>query len=132
MKIGFLFSFSISKGDLREVQPKAVGSSILYQLTNELALDLIRLNGMKHCRDCFVAPVATGMAMALCLSSIRPERPQSKYVIWSRYQKFRFHQIGTFCKNNSTFFRIDQKSCFKAIITAGYIPIVLELVKYFL
>jgi len=58
-------------GDLREPQPKAAGSSVLSQLTNELVLDLIRQNGVRRCKDCFVAPVATGMAMALCLLTIR-------------------------------------------------------------
>ena len=33
-------------GDLEEPQPKAVGSSILNGLTNELVLDLIKTMGM--------------------------------------------------------------------------------------
>jgi O-phospho-L-seryl-tRNASec:L-selenocysteinyl-tRNA synthase len=37
-------------------------------------------------------------------------RPNAKFVIWSR---------------------IDQKSCFKAIITAGFTPVVLELVQLY-
>ena len=66
-----VLKWPIHSGDLREPQPKAAGSSILYALTNELALDLIRQNGVRRCKDCFVAPVATGMAMALCLLAIR-------------------------------------------------------------
>jgi O-phospho-L-seryl-tRNASec:L-selenocysteinyl-tRNA synthase len=34
-------------GDLSEVQPKAAGSSLLYKLTNHLALDAIHISG-KH------------------------------------------------------------------------------------
>lgn len=42
--------------------------------------------------------MATGMALVLCLLTLRQERAKAKYVLWPR---------------------IDQKSCFKAIATAG-------------
>jgi O-phospho-L-seryl-tRNASec:L-selenocysteinyl-tRNA synthase len=32
-------------GDLTEVQPKAVGSSIMSKLTNELVVDLLKISG---------------------------------------------------------------------------------------
>lgn len=56
-------------------------------------------------KKCIVIPVATGMALSLCLLTLRKHKPNAKYVIWSR---------------------IDQKSCFKCIITAGYTPVVIE------
>lgn len=94
-------------GDLCAVQPKAAGSSILNKLTNALVLDLIRQFGVRSCKDCFIVPSATGMAMTLCLLSIRASaRPTPKFVVWSR---------------------IDQKSCFKSIVTAGFVPVVVEL-----
>jgi len=96
-------------GDLREPQPKAAGSSTLVALTNSLVVDWLKMNGARGVREAFVAPVATGMAMVLCLMSLRFKRPDAKYVIWSR---------------------VDQKSCFKAIMTAGYIPIIVDLMKY--
>ena len=43
-------------------------------------------------------PMATGMSCALVLMALRSRRPQARFVIWPR---------------------IDQKSCFKAILTAG-------------
>ena len=95
-------------GDLREPQPKAAGSSIIVALTNSLVVDWLRFNGARSIKEAFVAPVSTGMAMVLCLLTLRLKRPHAKYVVWSR---------------------IDQKSCFKAIITAGYIPIIVDLVK---
>ena len=95
-------------GDLREPQPKAAGSSILLALTNSIVVDWLRFNGAHGVKEAFVAPVSTGMAMVLCLLSLRLKRPHAKYVVWSR---------------------IDQKSCFKAILTAGYIPIIVDLVK---
>jgi O-phospho-L-seryl-tRNASec:L-selenocysteinyl-tRNA synthase len=93
-------------GDLREPQPKAAGSSILVALTNSLVVDWLVFDGIRSVKEAFVAPVSTGMAMVLCLLALRHKRPHAKYVVWSR---------------------IDQKSCFKAIITAGYIPIIVDL-----
>ena len=95
-------------GDLREPQPKAAGSSILVALTNSLVVDWLRFAGARSIKEAFVAPVSTGMGIVLCLLTLRLKRPHAKYVIWSR---------------------IDQKSCFKAIVTAGYIPIIVDLVK---
>ena len=86
-------------GDLTEVQPKAAGSSTINKLTSSLAIDLLVRLGVRSCKSAFVAPVATGMAMTLCLLALRKVRPEeAKFVIWSR---------------------IDQKSCFKSILCAG-------------
>lgn len=52
-------------------------------------------------------PVCTGMTLSLCMSSLRQIRPNGKYVIWSR---------------------IDQKSCFKSILTAGFTPIIIDTI----
>ncbi|XP_071448106.1 O-phosphoseryl-tRNA(Sec) selenium transferase [Hetaerina americana] len=95
-------------GDLGEVQPKAAGSSLMNKLTNALVLDVIRFTGVKTSAGCFVVPMATGMSLVLCMLTIRQERPQAKYVLWSR---------------------IDQKACFKCIVTAGLEPVVIETVS---
>ena len=50
-------------------------------------------------QSCFVVPMATGMSLVLCMLALRQHRPGARYVIWPR---------------------IDQKSCIKSIITAGY------------
>lgn len=101
-------------GDIAAIQPKAAGSSLLMKLTNNLVLDCIKrcgkennhllLNHLVHIlgitltKACIVIPVATGMGLVLTFLSLRQSRPQAKYIIWPR---------------------IDQKSCFKSIITAG-------------
>ncbi len=42
----FHFAHGIGRsGDLAEVQPKAVGSSIINKLTNELVLDILKISG---------------------------------------------------------------------------------------
>ncbi|XP_049859795.1 O-phosphoseryl-tRNA(Sec) selenium transferase isoform X1 [Schistocerca gregaria] len=94
-------------GDLGEVQPKAAGSSLMNKLTNSLVLDVIRYMGVKTTAGCFVVPMATGMSLVLCMLTLKQERPDAKYVLWSR---------------------IDQKSCFKCIITAGLQPIIIETI----
>ncbi|XP_067935785.1 O-phosphoseryl-tRNA(Sec) selenium transferase-like [Watersipora subatra] len=91
-------------GDITAVQPKAAGSSLLNQLTNRLVLDSIKIAGVSDCKACFVLPMATGMALTLCMQALRNERPEAKYVLWPR---------------------IDQKSCFKSISTAGFKAVVI-------
>lgn len=92
-------------GDISEVQPKAAGSSLLNKLTNAMVLDLIRRIGIRGTQACLVMPMATGMTVMMTLLSLRDIRPQAKYVLWPR---------------------IDQKSCLKAIVTAGYQVVVVE------
>ncbi|KAI9138120.1 soluble liver antigen/liver pancreas antigen [Paraphysoderma sedebokerense] len=98
-------------GDITEIQPKAAGSSIIQQLTNHLVLDAIRLAGLSKRSDtkALVLPLATGLAISLCLRSVSRARPNAKYVVWTR---------------------IDQKSCFKSIITAGFIPIIVPPIHH--
>ncbi|XP_061392814.1 O-phosphoseryl-tRNA(Sec) selenium transferase [Musca vetustissima] len=92
-------------GDLLEAQPKAVGSTIVSQLTNALLLDLIHSMGVQSCKACFLVPMATGMTLSLCFLSLRKLRPKARYILWSR---------------------IDQKSCFKSMTAAGFIPIIIN------
>uniref|UniRef100_A0A1Y1N0T5 O-phosphoseryl-tRNA(Sec) selenium transferase n=3 Tax=Photinus pyralis TaxID=7054 RepID=A0A1Y1N0T5_PHOPY len=105
----YYFGHGIGRsGDLTESQPKAAGSSLMYKLTNCLFHDLIKFMGISARCECLVVPVATGMALVLSMLSIRGVLPNAKYVIWSR---------------------IDQKSCFKSILSAGFIPIVIDTIK---
>jgi O-phospho-L-seryl-tRNASec:L-selenocysteinyl-tRNA synthase len=48
------------------------------------------------------------MTMTLCLLTLKKQRPNSRYVLWSR---------------------IDQKSCFKAILTANLEPVIIEQIE---
>ncbi|XP_069487968.1 O-phosphoseryl-tRNA(Sec) selenium transferase isoform X2 [Ambystoma mexicanum] len=61
--------------------------------------------GVRSVTSCFVVPLATGMSLTLCFLTLRHERPKAKYIIWPR---------------------IDQKSCFKSMLTAGFEPVVIE------
>jgi len=93
-------------GDICEVQPKAAGSSIINKLTNSMVLDTLKLAGVSRVKSVFLVPTATGMALTLCMLYLRKKRPKATYVIWSR---------------------IDQKSCFKSILTAGFQPVIVQL-----
>ncbi|MCP9263396.1 O-phosphoseryl-tRNA(Sec) selenium transferase [Dirofilaria immitis] len=92
-------------GNLTERQPKAIGSSVLSEITNKLALDAIRYLGIPSTKAAMVIPVATGMALSLCLGAWRHTKRRAKFVV---------------------FLRIDQKSCFKSIFTAGFEPIIID------
>jgi O-phospho-L-seryl-tRNASec:L-selenocysteinyl-tRNA synthase len=102
----FALSHGIGRsGDIAEVQPKAAGSSILYKLTNYLVQDAIHISGFNSLQKSLVLPLATGMSISLCLLALKQKRPNARYVIWPR---------------------IDQKSCFKSILTAGLTPLIVE------
>ncbi|XP_065071859.1 O-phosphoseryl-tRNA(Sec) selenium transferase-like isoform X2 [Rhopilema esculentum] len=92
-------------GDISEVQPKAAGSSLISKLTNSFVLDILHATGARHVQHCLVVPVATGMALVLTMLSLKALRPHAKYVVWPR---------------------IDQKSCFKSILTAGFQPVIIQ------
>lgn len=92
-------------GDIAAVQPKAAGSSLLNKLTNSLVLDILRLAGARSTASCFVVPMATGMSLTLTFLTLGQKRRGARYILWPR---------------------IDQKSCFKAMVTAGFEPVVIE------
>jgi len=54
--------------------------------------------GVQAVNSAFVVPMATGMTLMLCMLAFKSMRPEARYVLWPR---------------------IDQKSCFKSIVTAG-------------
>jgi O-phospho-L-seryl-tRNASec:L-selenocysteinyl-tRNA synthase len=101
------FSHGIGRsGDIVEVQPKAAGSSILYKLTNKLTTHALTIAGLSNKFSCVVFPLATGMSLGLCFNALKSTQPAEKrYVIWSR---------------------IDKKSCFKSILLANLIPIIVD------
>lgn len=69
-----------------------------------MSIDYIRTCGITQVNDGIVLPLATGMSLSLCLLSLRQERPEAKYVVW---------------------FRVDQKTCLKSILTSGLTPLIL-------
>ncbi|XP_015919669.2 O-phosphoseryl-tRNA(Sec) selenium transferase [Parasteatoda tepidariorum] len=95
-------------GDITEIQPKAAGSSLIGLLSNFMVLDLLKSIGVPSLQKCIIVPLATGMGILLCLRTLHSLRPKSKFVLWPR---------------------LDQKSCFKCIVTAGFTPVIIENVS---
>ena len=48
------------------------------------------------------------MTLTMCFLALKRQRPDSKYIVWSR---------------------IDQKSCFKSISAAGFLPLIVEPIR---
>ena len=85
---------------------QAAGSSLLVKLTNILTKHALQLAGMLDVQAVTVLPVATGMAITLTLLAMKAARTHTAaYVLWPR---------------------IDQKTCLKAIVSAGLQPVVVE------
>ena len=103
----YYFAHGIGRsGDISEVQPKAAGSSIVYQLTNAITMHAIsKIFEFTSLTNGIILPMATGMSIAMTLIALHSKKPNARYVIWPR---------------------IDQKSGFKAILIAGLTPIVVE------
>jgi O-phospho-L-seryl-tRNASec:L-selenocysteinyl-tRNA synthase len=58
-------------GVLVAPQPKAAGGSLMYQITNRLAEDVLKKFGIENIKDAYVVPLATGMSIALTLKVAR-------------------------------------------------------------
>eukprot|EP00982_Pelagococcus_subviridis_P014584 31342-Pelagococcus_subviridis.AAC.23 len=93
-------------GDVAAEQPKAAGSSLIVKLTNLLVADALKIAGMADAGPALVLPLATGMTLTLTLLAIKKFRPATaRKVVW---------------------LRLDQKTCVKAVLSAGYELIVVE------
>ena len=67
-------------GFLTAPQPKAPGGSIMYELSNYLALNFLRKFGMPNIKKAIVVPQCTGMSLALCLGALRPNWNKKKLI----------------------------------------------------
>ena len=92
-------------GNLKDSQPKAVGSTLLSHLTHKLTISALRTWGFSKTAligGLNVMPVCTGMSLTLALMAVKSN---CKKVIW---------------------LRIDQKSCLKSIVAANFDLIIVE------
>lgn len=127
-------------GNLTEHQPKAAGSSTLYQVTNALVLDLLRLSGASSLKAALCVPMATGMTIALVLRAVAKAREQEL----SKAREVEQHNAGVENTSDDSpsiqsknihpeqtrwtpaepriviFPRIDQKTALKCIDAAGF------------
>jgi len=59
-------------GFLTAPQPKAPGGSIMYELSNYLARNILRNTGLPNIKKAIVVPLCTGMSLSLVLSALKP------------------------------------------------------------
>ncbi|MHA2181036.1 MAG: O-phosphoseryl-tRNA(Sec) selenium transferase [Promethearchaeota archaeon] len=59
-------------GFLTAPQPKAPGGSIMYEISNYLARDILRNFGLPNIKEVIVTPLCTGMSLSLTLGALRP------------------------------------------------------------
>ena len=124
-------------GDVMEAQPKAVGSSALLRLTLRLTLDAVRRGAGLGDRCSGPAsfgvllPVCTGMSMTMVLSALRERARKldaataAAAAADSRENNGDDDDVHLKERNLVLWSRIDQKSCYKAILSAGLRCIVL-------
>lgn len=60
-------------GFLTAPQPKAPGGSIMYELSNYLARNILRNTGLTNIKDAIVVPICTGMSLSLALGALKPD-----------------------------------------------------------
>jgi O-phospho-L-seryl-tRNASec:L-selenocysteinyl-tRNA synthase len=74
LKISGGFCHGVGRsGFLTAPQPKAPGGSIMYEITNYLARDIMRNFGLPNVKAAIIAPIATGMSLALSLTALKPK-----------------------------------------------------------
>jgi O-phospho-L-seryl-tRNASec:L-selenocysteinyl-tRNA synthase len=90
-------------GFLTAPQPKAPGGSIMYEISNYLARDILRKLGLPNIKDSIVVPLCTGMSLSLILGALKPD--------WEKDE----------LKNKKTVLlpQIDHKSLLKSIDLMG-------------
>lgn len=97
-------------GFLTAPQPKAPGGSIMYEITNYLARDIMRKFGLPNIKAAIISPVATGMSLALALSAFKPE--------WGKGEPL--------SKRKILLPRLDHNSILKSIDFLGLEPKIVE------
>ncbi len=104
-KLASGFNHGIGRsGEITAAQPKAPGTSILYQIANRLAAYALKKFGAPNIKKAIVLPLSTGMSLGLTFSSIRKGSDKRKVL----------------CT------RIDHTSPIKGIELAGLIPKIIE------
>ena len=97
-------------GFLTAPQPKAPGGSMMYELTNYLARHFLKRFGLPNIKKAIVAPLCTGMSLALCLSALKPD--------WNKFESTR--------KRSVLIPQVDHNSLLKAFDFLGLNKIIVK------
>ncbi len=111
LKISGGFCHGVGRsGFLTAPQPKAPGGSIMYEITNYLARDIMRNFGLPNIKAAIITPVATGMSLALALTALKPNRNKN----------------DSNTKRTVLIPRLDHNSILKSIDFVGLYPKIVE------
>ena len=61
-------------GEVTELQPKAVGSSLLVQLAHSVLQNFLQSIGYSFIKDLLILPFATGMSLTLTMLTLKQNR----------------------------------------------------------
>ena len=61
-------------GEVTELQPKAIGSSLLVQLTHSILQNFLHSLGLNFIKDLLILPFATGMSLTLTMLTLKNSR----------------------------------------------------------
>ena len=67
-------------GFLTAPQPKAPGGSIMYEISNYLARNILKNFGLPNIKEAIVVPLCTGMSLSLCLGAFRPKNDENNLI----------------------------------------------------
>ena len=111
LKISGGFCHGVGRsGFLTAPQPKAPGGSIMYEISNYLARDIMRKFGLPNIKKAIITPIATGMSLALALSAFKPD----------------WNNIQLRSKRKVLLPRLDHHSILKSIDFIGLEPKIIE------
>ena len=83
-KLAYGFNHGIGRsGEITAPQPKAPGTSIMYQIANRLALQALKKFGAPNLENAIVLPLSTGMSIGLSFAAIR-KKEKKKIVLCTR------------------------------------------------
>ncbi len=91
-------------GFLTAAQPKAPGGSIMYELSNYLARNIMKYTGLPNIKDAIIVPLCTGMSLSLTLGALKPDQSN----------------INSISKRTVLVPQIDHKSLLKSIDLIGF------------
>ncbi len=104
-KLAYGFNHGIGRsGDITAAQPKAPGSSIVYQIANRLALQALKKFGTPNLNKALIMPLSTGMSIGLTFAAVR-KKVKSREVLCTR---------------------IDHTSPLKGLELVGLSPLIIE------
>ncbi len=91
-------------GFLTAPQPKAPGSSIMYEISNYLAKNILKIFGLPNIEKAIIVPLCTGMSLSLTLGALKKE----------------FNETNSYDKRTVLVPQIDHNSLLKSIDLMGF------------